>query len=213
MYGHTATLPSACRSTQETQFLSILPNLVRHARFVFRSRPQSERDELLADVIAYGWFSYLGLVNRGQDPTAFPAAFARFVVLAVKSGKRLGGGLSRREIYTAGAFSSSAPQRRSLEALSPRDELPWNELLAEKRAFSPAETAALRIDFQQWRTRLAPRDRRITDLLAQGESATSVARTLGVSPVRITQIRQRLAQSWSDLQGEKASDRSESART
>jgi hypothetical protein len=72
---------------------------------------------------------------------------------------------------------------------------------AGKRA-TPADVAACRIDFAEWLRRLTARLRRIALALAAGETTSAAARMFGVSPARISQIRDLLKRSWEAFQGE-----------
>jgi transposase-like protein len=71
----------------------------------------------------------------------------------------------------------------------------------DKRA-TPADVAACRIDFAEWLRRLTARLRKIALALAAGETTSAAARMFGVTPARISQIRQWLKESWEAFQGE-----------
>ena len=62
--------------------------------------------------------------------------------------------------------------------------------------------AAFRIDFGDWLAGLPPTKRRIAELLAEGHQGGVVARMLGLSPARITQVRSDLASGWAAFQGQ-----------
>ena len=61
----------------------------------------------------------------------------------------------------------------------------WIDLLSEARQTTPADLAALRIDFAAWLSRLSRRRRRIALALANGESTARVAAQFQVTPARI----------------------------
>ena len=67
--------------------------------------------------------------------------------------------------------------------------------MEDKRA-TPADVAAWRIDFAEWLRRLTARLRKIALALAAGETTTAAAAMFGVSPARISQIRELLKKSW-----------------
>jgi len=77
----------------------------------------------------------------------------------------------------------------------------WGEILVEDKRATPADVAAWRIDFAEWLRRLTIRLRRIALALAAGETTTAAARMFGVSPARISQIRELLRRSWDAFQG------------
>ena len=67
---------------------------------------------------------------------------------------------------------------------------------------TPAEVAACRIDFAEWLRRLTGRLRRIALALASGETTKGAAEKFGLSPARISQLREWLRKSWEAFQGE-----------
>jgi hypothetical protein len=77
----------------------------------------------------------------------------------------------------------------------------WEEIVVEDRRATPADVAACRIDFAEWLRRLTARLRKIALALAAGETTTAAARMFGVTPARISQIRDLLRRSWQAFQG------------
>jgi hypothetical protein len=86
------------------------------------------------------------------------------------------------------------------------EEVAWTQMLVEDRRAGPAEIAACRIDFADWLSRLTARLRRIALALASGQTTAAVAKMVGVSPARISQIRGLLKKSWETFQGETIED-------
>jgi hypothetical protein len=78
----------------------------------------------------------------------------------------------------------------------------WKEVVVEDGRATPAELAASRIDLDDWFEQLSRLKRGIAETLGTGESAINTARTFGVSPGRVSQIRSELRKSWSRFQGE-----------
>ncbi len=74
--------------------------------------------------------------------------------------------------------------------------------MVEDRHAGPAAVASTRIDFAAWLRILRPRERRIANVLASGETTGDVARRFDVSHGRISQIRRELKRSWGSFQGE-----------
>ena len=74
------------------------------------------------------------------------------------------------------------------------------EVLAEALAIDPKarvpEQAAFRVDFPAWRARLSARDRAVADALAAGERTGEVAAQFGLSPARVSQLREAFRASW-----------------
>jgi hypothetical protein len=71
----------------------------------------------------------------------------------------------------------------------------------DKRA-TPADVAACRIDFAEWLRRLSVRLRKIALALAAGETTKGAAEQFGLSPARISQIREGLKKNWEAFQGD-----------
>jgi hypothetical protein len=80
--------------------------------------------------------------------------------------------------------------------------------LSATRRSTPADLAALRIDFADWLCGLSLRHRQIALCLAGGERTSALAARYRVTPARISQIRRELADGWDCFQGE--SDRTSS---
>ena len=74
----------------------------------------------------------------------------------------------------------------SLEDWDDKSRSPWREILAETKAFSPAQTAAARLDIEAWLKGQSARDRSIANLLAAGERTSSVAKRFRLSFARIS---------------------------
>jgi hypothetical protein len=79
----------------------------------------------------------------------------------------------------------------------------WIDLLSATRRTTPADLAALRIDFAHWLSGLTHRRREIALCLAVGEGTSNVAARYRVTPARISQIRRELADGWHRFQGDR----------
>jgi DNA-binding NarL/FixJ family response regulator len=78
----------------------------------------------------------------------------------------------------------------------------WQQILIEDKRATPADVAACRIDFAEWLRRLTARLRKIALALASGETTKGVAEQFGLSPARISQLREWLRKNWEGFQGE-----------
>jgi hypothetical protein len=190
-------------SQEETFLVLVLPPIKSLSSRIFRKLPPSEREEAEAAATALGWVMYLALVSRGKDPAKFRKRFAVGVVSRVCEGRLVG---SRMRCHDP--FSRAA--RRRYPAMTvhylgcPRQssDADWQQLLVEKRNAGPAETAAVRLDFEAWLSRMPARRRRIAESLATGSCTRDVARQFNVSSGRISQIRNEFFRSWLVFQGE-----------
>ena len=64
------------------------------------------------------------------------------------------------------------------------------------------DQVSFRCDFPRWLETLAPRERRIADLLALGHSTKATAKRFGLSEGRISQLRRQMHESWQGFHGE-----------
>ena len=176
-----------------TAFVSLLPNLHTHARFRFRHLNPTDREEAIADVVAYGFASFLRLKRRGKDPTAFPAVFAHFIARAVANGRGVGPCPSARDLLTA----RSRGERTRIHRLD--DPMPgggwWRDAALDRRV-RVDDQAAFNLDFPVWLDTLTALKRRVAELLAKGHGTDDAAGQTGLSAGRVSQLRRELADAW-----------------
>jgi len=175
-------------------FLSLLPRLQVHARVRFRHLNFTEREEAVADAVAYAYVSYLRLTRRGRNPTDFPTAFAHFVARAVANGRRVVRRLSVRDLMAA----RSRGERACVHHLD--DPMPdggcwWRDAATDWRVAVP-EQAAFNLDFPAWLDTLPTPKRELAGLLAHGHGTGEAAGLTGLSAGRVSQLRRELAASW-----------------
>jgi DNA-directed RNA polymerase specialized sigma24 family protein len=189
------------RSNERLQedFVRLLPEIERYAEHVFRRCRPADRDELVAETVARVWLSFVRLSARGKDPRRVFRPLLRFCVLAIKEGRRVGVRRNSRELCHRARRDGL--RIVSLEDRGDKSRAPWREILAETKAFSPAQTAAARLDIEAWLNEQSGRNRSIAKLLALGEQTSSVAKTFGVSFARISQLRREFRESWDRYQG------------
>jgi hypothetical protein len=181
----------------QAAFLALLPRIEGHADVAFRDvRCPDHKEELRAEAVALAWLWFLRLADRGRDAAAFPGALATFACRAARSGRRLcgqeaaGDVLSRRAQRCKGFAVSPLPATSTLGGNA------YDEALRDNTRTPPDEQAAFRIDFPAWLASQGRRRRRVAEELMGGESPRAVARRLGVSPPRISQMRRELHDDW-----------------
>jgi hypothetical protein len=198
------------------EFLQLYPLVERHAQFVFRGRPRAERDEAVAEAVAAAFASYVRLKARGKDPVHdFPWAVAIYATLHVKDGRHVGGRSSSqdalaRKAQRRRAFSvepllvSTRTSHESLYATvrGQREQDAFEERLRDNVQTPVPEQVAFRLDFPAFLRTLTERDRQLALALAAGQPAKEVAHRWGLSPGRITQLRQQWHREWRGFQGE-----------
>ena len=189
----------------QEQFTATLKAVEDAARYAFRRRRRQDREEALAEARAAAWSAWHGLIRKGKDPVEVGVTgIANNAVRNVRQGRRIGNRTCGR-----GAMDVQHPRvRRALglrvvafaELAGPRVGS-WRDWLAEDNRVTPADEAIFHLDYQAWLAGLAEPKRRVAELLAEGHEPGLVARLVGVSPARVSQLRTELAGSWESFQG------------
>jgi hypothetical protein len=202
----------------QSEFLSLYPTILQHARFVFRARNPCDREEAEAEAIAAAFESFVRLKARGKEPARdFPSLMATYAVLHVKDGRHVGGSSSSTDALSPKAQSIHGFRIESLclllpsSAVSPfsqfgsqrtRDEM--EECLGEHRRTPVPEQVCFRLDFPAFLRTLSARDRRLARFLSLGNSAKDASVRFKLSPARITQLRKHWQKEWKTFQEEDA---------
>ena len=199
----------AAAQEQFTATLSAVEDAVKFA-FRRRLRPQ-EYEEALAEARAAAWSAWHGLVERGKDPVEVGVhGIATNAIRWVRARRKVGNttcGRGAMDVYPpqgAGGVRVHARQprlrrrgrRRGFDR-GGRGGSGWPRTTGSR----PADEAAFRLDFEGWLAGLPERKRRVAELLAEGHEGVVVARTVGIAPSRVTQLRSELAASWRAFQG------------
>lgn len=181
------------------RFLQILPAIRRQATASFRKADPAAREEAVQEVIANALVAYARLVDQEKEHVAFATPLAGYAIAQVRAGRQVGSRLNVRDVTSAYCRARKGVR---LESLDQQVSGEWMEITAESRRATPAEIATIRIDFTDWLTTLTPRNRRLAERLAAGESTSSAACALGVSRGRVSQLRAELRNAWHFFQGE-----------
>ena len=197
--------------TAQEQFTATLSAVEDAVKFAFRRRlrPQ-EYEEALAEARAAAWSAWHGLVQRGKDPVEVGVhGIAANAIRWVRARRKVGNtncGRGAMDVYHPRAQAACGFTLVSLDSdrVDVGDSTPgtWREWLSEDNRLTPADEAAFRLDFEGWLACLPGRKRRVAELLAEGHEGVVVARTVGVAPSRVTQLRSELAASWREFQGQ-----------
>ena len=183
----------------QVQFLKMLPKIRRQAWIAFRGRDVESRHELTQEVIANAYCAFVRLVRRGKQAVAFPTPLAQFAIRQVLAGRRVGSQLNKHDLLSPYARKIQGFKVERLDQQDPRT-VDINEALVEDRQAGPAEIAAARIDVAAWLKSLSARNRRIARALALGNTTNAVARQFGISPARISQLRNWFQGQWEKFQ-------------
>jgi len=207
----------------QARFLALVPKIQTHAQIVFRSVAcPHKRQDRIAEAVALGYLWFLRLARRGRPVEDFPSAFCTFLARAVKSGRKLTGMSSVKDVMNERCQQRNHFRMEALPATtrSSHEELYglvggqylqdcYEERLRDNQVTPPPDAAAFRIDFPQFlaglaqRDRdLAQRDRDLAEFLSLGHSATRAATRFNLAPGRVTQLRQAWCRRWRAGQGE-----------
>ncbi|HUY32242.1 MAG TPA: hypothetical protein VMV69_05630 [Pirellulales bacterium] len=181
-------------------FVALLPVIHSQLRYAFRGLPPETREEAIQESLANAAATYARLYEQGKADIAYATPLAKFAVRQYCAGRRVGGQLNRNDV-----MSHYAQQHHGIvvERLDRRDPSgAWREVLVEDKTCTPAETAAARIDFGDWLSRLCRRDRGVATTLATGETTCDTARQFGLTAGRVSQLRSELKRNWQAFQGE-----------
>ena len=185
----------------QASFVRALPRIRAHARYALRRAAPGVRDDLVAEVLALSWKHFAELSRRGRRPEGFVTTLVLRCSQAVRGGRRVAGSEGVRDV-----LSPVAGCRGRFAVGSFSDPTPVNSggvgeaLAADPRARVP-DQAALRVDFPRWRARFGARDRGVLDALAAGDRAGEVAARFGLSPSRVSQLREAFRDDWRAFHG------------
>jgi len=196
------SLSDASLTSAHHRFEAALPAIDRTLRHLFRRLPHGRRDEAIADARAaawHAWHAWRGLLVRGKDPTAVGVTgIAANAARYVKAGRRLGTGTCGRgamDVFHGRAQRLGGYKIVGLDRAAESEPGPgsdgWREWLSCDHRVSPAEEACFRVDFAAWLESLPLRNRRIAELLTEGHEGVVVARLVGLSPGRVSQVWRR----------------------
>lgn len=193
----TATSGVSARSWQ-LGFEEILPTIERSISFECRHMRPQDREEFTQCALALATQAYARLAAAGKLGQAYPSSLAIYACRQARGGRDLGRSLNVHDV------SSSYAQRRCafcIRSIHQADasEGTWKELLVEDTRANPADLAQARLDFSDWLAQLAPEKRRIANILATGAGTSETARLCGLTPGRISQIRDELRRSWAQF--------------
>jgi hypothetical protein len=219
-------LTGVCVAVLHDRFLRLLPRIEGHARIFFRGvRCPARQEDLVQECVALGWRWFLRLTEQGKDVFAFPSAFGALLARAVRCGRRLCGQEKSRDAlsFVAQARHGFRVERLPQSTRSPHEHLyadphgqalhdEFEERLRDNTLTPVPDAAAFRIDWPLFLCGLTARDREMALFLALGNSGKAAAAKFGVSPGRVTQLRQQWCRAWRACQGEADPDRGGAAR-
>lgn len=193
--------PRAAGPSWQPGFLQMLPEIQRHLRGYFAHLGADAQEEALQEAVANCLVVYRRLFLQGRVALAYPSVLARFAVLQVRAGRRIGTTLNVRDVSSAYCQLAKGIRLQRLDAYCRRRRQWIPAAVTDPRA-PVADQAALRVDLPSWLATLSRRNRRIAWNLACGATTSEVARQFGLSAGRVSQLRGELVRSWHDFHGE-----------
>ncbi len=184
----------------QDRFMELLPTIYDQVRFAFRHELPERRQEMIAEATANCWVAFVKLVERDLQDVIYATPLAQFAIRQVRDGRKVGGKLNQNDV------SSEYAQRKKKFAVERLDRYnkrkgKWLEVLVEDKKAGPADTAAARIDFEDWLGSLGGRRRKVAETLAEGETTSVTAAKFKVSLARISQLRRELHDDWERFHG------------
>jgi hypothetical protein len=191
-------------SDMHARFLQLLPRLQLHGSIFFRNLPPHKKEEAIAEMIALAWKWFRRLTERGKDVSAFQMVLVYLVAKAVSSGRRV-----TRQESAKDAMNPRTQQRHGFRVehfelpkchrSNPLGQEMQNEMeerLCENTQTPVPEQAAFRIDWPEWMKTRTDRERRIIGDLMAGARTLDVSRKYGISPGRVSQLREKFHRDW-----------------
>ena len=226
MIASLSAFPATATENLQARFLSLLPKIERCARFRFRHITCSaKRTDRIAETVALCWKWFVRLAERGRDAAEFVTTLVALAARAVNSGRRLCKQESAVDVmsnvaqHRHGFKVESLPisTRRSQDSIyavvKGQEELDaYEERLQDNTVTPPPDAAAFRIDFPRFLGDMPARDCALAMFLSLGHSAKTAARKFGLSPGRVTQLRQRWHEDWHRSEEEATAERQQRSR-
>jgi hypothetical protein len=204
----------------QARFLAILPRIERYARFHSQAiRCAVKKADFVAEAVAVCWRWFVRLAERGKDGATFVSAMASLAARHVKAGRGLCGQERGRDVLSYAAQRRHGFRVKALPTTTRRFEAANDGGLVEQQydlfedrlrdnTHTPVpDQAAFRIDWPAFLATLSGRDRRLAGYLSVGHSAKAAAAKFGLSPGRVTQLRQQWCRDWRALEDPDAAER------
>ena len=186
-------------------FLEMLPAIRRQAKAAFGHLDAEAREEAVQEVVVYATTAFKGLWDKGKAELAYPSVLALYGIKRVKIGRMTATPMNCKDVSST---YCQLQKNITLERLDRFDKYEgvWLEAVVEDSHTPVIDQVWFRIDFPDWLSRLADRDRQIAEALAVGSRTGEVAEEYGVSAGRISQMRREFKESWEDFHGDRPAD-------
>jgi hypothetical protein len=181
----------------------VLPRVLLHGDVSFRDvKCPHRRDDTIQEMVALAWRWHVRLAERGRDASRFPTALATYAARAVRSGRRVCGQERAKDVLSPQAQKRRGFYVGKLPDCETLSDNPLAEALHDNTKSPPDVAVCFRLDFTDWLSGLADRDRDMVCDLMVGERTIDVAARYGLSPSRVSQKRQEFRQGWQHFCGD-----------
>ena len=200
----TPTLDSHTAESEANRWLADHHlDLVRLSRVVFGHLNREDRDEAVAETVAYTAKAAHAAAHRGTLHRITPSTCVHYARLHHQQGRRAAG-TSTRCVMSEACRQKHGVRLVSLDHTPPHpsdrnaDDIDYHEALPDPRADQPIDAARRRLDFPVLLDRGGVSDKARATLRYLAETygtgkQSDLAAELMVSPARITQLKRELA--------------------
>lgn len=182
------------------ELLGRLGTIRSRAAFAYRHLPASEQQEAIADVTADVTLEFARLSARRRTHGGLISPLLTFAIRHRAAGRRVGTPTNCRDAMSP--VPRTGCRVVSLHSTNSPSGSVWLDVLPDSSDADPAEIACTRIDFETWLGGLSARMRFVVERLAIGERPGEIARELGITPGRLSQLRGELWKHWADFNGD-----------
>jgi hypothetical protein len=183
-------------SEVQDQFVNMMPEIQSRAGATFRHLDPEAREEAVAETVAAAWKNHVHCAFSGKAVGA--SSLAHYAVLGVKSGRSLCG-QSATDVQAPRTQLLRRATVESFDALPLRQaESGWwerSEALEDRRLCDrPFHRVRIRHDYGAFLAlpEVSDQERKVFQLLADGNRTSDIARQLRVSAPRVCQMKSAL---------------------
>lgn len=191
-----ATLTHRTSVSSQALFLLLMPAVKRYAQHAFRRLRHCEQEEAVQEVLVQVFMACVQLAAQGQQSKAYPSAMARFAIARYRDGRRAGQPTRSRDLLSEARWRR---QGRCLNRPVQQREA-WQSAVADDSRTPILDQVCFRMDFPAWLSSLTERQRAIAHTLSLGNTAAETAQQHGITPARVSQLRQELRESWQQFE-------------
>jgi hypothetical protein len=190
------------------KFLTMYPLIRKVIGKAFGGYKRHIREEAIQNSLAWAYDLFMHLVWQGKMDLAYATPIAKYAIQKHRNGRIAGVSRSSTDVLSEATLALGRSDVRQFERVSNpvsrRDVDDSEETKVLNFCHLPTErTMTFYLDFEAWYLSQSEHHQRIIFDLAKGESTNDVAHKYGCSAGRISQLRRKFEQSWSEYISEK----------